>query len=431
MFCSPPSVSSAPNVIELNKKLEDLLMQRFGGELFRPGQERIREVFTPLIAKLKNKNLKIVTIAGTNGKGETAHTLDYFLRAKGLRTCRWTSPHIVALSERMSFQGEDIALPVLEKLIFDHQTNLTLAALSYYEFLFFIFLTWALKLEHVPDVLILEVGLGGRLDTVNLFDADLAIVTSISRDHQDILGNSYKQILLEKLAVSRRDHKLISTLALHYLREITGEYLQQRGVQWMDLFEQGWVEASMDFSLRNRILAWAASECLVTGQFPSAQAVNIARNQARTISLDLIGRGQKVTWGQALFILVGSHNPEGMRELLNSELAQQASEVVAAFSDRPERDWQAMLSMLTGKWGQHVKLVNFEHPKNVQFRKWAAHLKEQLRRELLEESLSSFLAHAKEQNKTYLITGSYYFVGHVLRALELASDSKSLGPRKF
>jgi len=89
--------------LKLEAHLSEMIVSRFGAESFSPGLERTAPLYRDLVLKLKSKNIKFVTIAGTNGKGQTAHTLLYLLNQANLGVALWTSPHILSLRERFCF----------------------------------------------------------------------------------------------------------------------------------------------------------------------------------------------------------------------------------------------------------------------------------------------------------------------------------------
>ncbi len=163
------------------------------------GLSRITQVAQTL--NLTQTNLPVFTVAGTNGKGSCVALLESMLRAAGYSTGTYTSPHLWRFNERIRINGCEVDddtlcehLAIIEKargeisLTFFEFT--TLAALSIF--------------KHAPlDVLVLEVGLGGRLDAVNMLPADCAIVSSVSIDHEEYLGNSREQIALEKAGIFR------------------------------------------------------------------------------------------------------------------------------------------------------------------------------------------------------------------------------------
>jgi dihydrofolate synthase/folylpolyglutamate synthase len=144
---------------------------------------------------------KILTVAGTNGKGSTVATVNALLRARGVQVGVFTSPHILSFNERIVVNDElasDGAIVAAFDAIEQARGDISL---TYYEFSA---LAAAVIFQNAEvDVWILEVGLGGRLDAVNIFDADVAVVTSIDLDHQDYLGDTRELIAIEKAGVAR------------------------------------------------------------------------------------------------------------------------------------------------------------------------------------------------------------------------------------
>ncbi|MDQ0073639.1 dihydrofolate synthase/folylpolyglutamate synthase [Variovorax boronicumulans] len=143
----------------------------------------------------------VITVAGTNGKGSTCAMLESILTHAGYRTAVFTSPHLVRFEERLRLKGESVdaskliaSFEVVEKARGD-------MALTYFEFTTLGILHR--MIEEKPDVAILEVGLGGRLDAVNIIDADCAVITSIDLDHMDYLGPDRESIGFEKAGVLR------------------------------------------------------------------------------------------------------------------------------------------------------------------------------------------------------------------------------------
>ncbi|MBP57522.1 MULTISPECIES: bifunctional tetrahydrofolate synthase/dihydrofolate synthase [Idiomarina] len=149
----------------------------------------------------------VITVSGTNGKGSTVCYLETILQTAGYTTGVYTSPHIVEYRERVRINGQELtnsahteAFAVIEKA----RKN---TSLTYFEFGTLAAL-WLMK-ANKPDVVILEVGLGGRLDAVNCVDADVAVITSIGIDHIAFLGNNREQIGREKAGIARTDKPLI------------------------------------------------------------------------------------------------------------------------------------------------------------------------------------------------------------------------------
>lgn len=145
-----------------------------------------------------------IVVAGTNGKGSTVTLIDALARAAGLRTVRYSSPHLLRFNERVRCNG----MPATDAELVDAFNAVDAArgdiSLTYFEFTTLAALWWFARQQ--PDVYVLEVGLGGRLDAVNLVDADVAVITSLGLDHTDWLGDDLAQIAREKAGI-RRPHK--------------------------------------------------------------------------------------------------------------------------------------------------------------------------------------------------------------------------------
>lgn len=140
-------------------------------------------------------------IAGTNGKGSTATLLESIARSAGLTTGLYTSPHFLRYNERIRINGVEASDPCLCRQFCRIEQARGEIPLTYFEYgTLAALLCFA---EAQPDLLLLEVGLGGRLDAVNLVDADLAIVTTVGLDHTDWLGSDRNQIGREKAGIMR------------------------------------------------------------------------------------------------------------------------------------------------------------------------------------------------------------------------------------
>jgi dihydrofolate synthase/folylpolyglutamate synthase len=168
------------------------------------GLERIAIVAERLGVTSFNAN--VITVAGTNGKGSFVAAASALLQAHGHRVATYTSPHIIAFNERITLNGQ----PVTDEQLLDAFNQVDICcqdiSLTYFEFTtlaaFFIFQ------QQSFDDIILEVGLGGRLDAVNIITPNVAVITSIGLDHQDYLGNDRNSIAYEKCGILRAETPL-------------------------------------------------------------------------------------------------------------------------------------------------------------------------------------------------------------------------------
>ena len=165
--------------------------------------ESFRRILEELGIDTKQKNM--IHIAGTNGKGSTASFLENIFISKGYNVCKFTSPHILKYNERIVFNKEMIED---EKIIYYYYFITDILKkykfnLNFFEIPFFIALLYFN--EKKPDFIILETGLGGRLDATNTINSDISIITNISFDHTDILGDTLQKIAFEKAGIIKNN----------------------------------------------------------------------------------------------------------------------------------------------------------------------------------------------------------------------------------
>ncbi|MCC1496329.1 folylpolyglutamate synthase/dihydrofolate synthase family protein [Alcanivorax sp. 1008] len=149
----------------------------------------------------------VITVAGTNGKGSTVTLIERLARAAGRSTALYTSPHLHRFNERVRLDGEPVSDAMLCQAFERVESVRGDVALTYFEFTTLAAL--CVFQQAGVDLVVLEVGLGGRLDAVNLIDADIAVITSIGLDHQDWLGDNVEQIGREKAGILRAGRPLL------------------------------------------------------------------------------------------------------------------------------------------------------------------------------------------------------------------------------
>ncbi len=167
--------------------------------------ERISNVAKRL--QVINFDCPVVTIAGTNGKGSNVALIAAILTAAGYRIGTYTSPHLIRYQERIQIAGQCISEHDLCHAFMQIEENRADTSLTYFEFGTLAAL-WTFK-QAALDAIILEVGLGGRLDAVNCVDADLSIISMIDLDHMDWLGDTREKIGFEKAAIMRLNRSCV------------------------------------------------------------------------------------------------------------------------------------------------------------------------------------------------------------------------------
>jgi dihydrofolate synthase/folylpolyglutamate synthase len=383
----------------------DLIQSNFGFEIFTPGLERSRPIYLSFVQKFKFINTKIITVGGTNGKGQTCHTIHHYLNNAKINSALWTSPHILSIRERFVYNNEQISYSELENIIQKSILEIKKFGIqiSFYEFLFFVFLNWVSKFD--IKVLILEVGLGGRLDAVNHFDCDLAVITSISRDHQAILGNSYLKILHEKLGIMRANKYLLTAFKSSYLNEITEEETRIKNVNWISIpLEANYYDTNI------KVAQTALNKLGLVDKFDG-------------IIPNFKGRNESLYFGNNKLLFIGAHNPDGFRESLKFINIQNyvPNYILLSFSKRDFKDLLSMLKMLNEASLSNCKiyLSGFNHPKaeaETILQDVLNSLCNNKRIEFIKD-WKSFLNGIKNDfdKNQILLLGSYYFIGEVQR----------------
>ena len=181
--------------------------QQIGAAAYKPGLDTVRTL-AGAFGNLQN-SYRIVHVAGTNGKGSTCHTLAAILHAAGLKVGLYTSPHLVDFRERIRVDGEMIPREEVASFVGQY-LNLNLAVSvepSFFELTTVMAFEWFARCG--VDVAVVEVGLGGRLDSTNIVNAEIGVINKVSFDHCAQLGHTLRQIAHEKSGIMRPGVPLI------------------------------------------------------------------------------------------------------------------------------------------------------------------------------------------------------------------------------
>lgn len=406
----------SPEDQNLDQQIDQLLSSLTGKEFFKGGFDRIRPLFSPYAKWIKDSNITVVTIAGTNGKGGTVHYLEQMFLNAGLKVASFSSPHIISVVERMKFAGESIRRKQLLNILEECRPEIEQYQLSYYETLFLVFLKFVKELSTL-DYIILEVGLGGRLDAVNHIDHDVSVITSISRDHTEILGTDLVGILKEKYGISRKGKSLWTNIEQGMLRKKLKEWTEKDEVSWVDLFDRGQCSQEMPYEKRNYTLARAVFQRLTRGEVADIEDIPPSK-----------GRGEVVTLGPLSFIFIGAHNVDGMRKMAQSASGQNKSfdVICLSFSKRSAEDVKQCLNILAKSpcLYSEVWVTSFDHFRSMEsaelleiFKEFLASNESNRKRFQFVEDYKSKLSEIKSPKKI-LVTGSYYFIGEFQHYLE-------------
>lgn len=239
------------------------------------GLERISQVAQRL--SVINFTCPVVTVAGTNGKGSTVALLAAILTAAGYRVGTYTSPHLIRYQERIQMAGHCISDQDLCQAFQQIEKSRSDIPLTYFEFGTLAAL-WTFK-QAALDAIILEIGLGGRLDAVNCIDADLSIISTIDLDHMDWLGTTREKIGFEKAAIMRPNRPCVC-----------GDFAPPQSILYTaqtlacPLYRQG---VDFDYKLQSQSWSWNSQQ-LSLNQLPLP---NIDLQNAATVlqAIELLG----------------------------------------------------------------------------------------------------------------------------------------------
>ena len=248
------------------------------------------------------KKFQIITIAGTNGKGTTVAMLEEVLVANNKRVLSHISPHIFKFNERITLDKEPVSNSLLLELL-ERLQELTIDyKLSYYQIAFLCCCLLSQKMD--IDYLILEVGLGGRLDCANILEPDITAITNISLDHCEILGDTVEKIGLEKAGIARKDIPLflgsdMPNSVIEYAKKIKA-----------DIRENRYEVANKECFIDSYNIAMAIAEMLYSklciGYIPNIESIR-ARARCYTLKSDTINNN---------YIVVDvAHNEASVRHL--------------------------------------------------------------------------------------------------------------------
>ena len=193
------------------KQTENWILNRLpfyqsqGSKAYKPGLDNIRSFVDHL--NINIQDIKLIHIGGTNGKGSTCAYLSSIIQESGYKVGLFTSPHFFDFRERIKVNNKKIEKDFITKFIQENIELIEELNLSFFELSFGMSLYY--YFEQKVDYAVVEVGLGGRLDATNIINPILSVITNISYDHTEILGNSLEKIAYEKAGIIKKNTKII------------------------------------------------------------------------------------------------------------------------------------------------------------------------------------------------------------------------------
>ena len=313
-----------------------------------------------------HREIQAIHIGGTNGKGSTAAMMGSILQKEGYRVGVYTSPHLIRFTERIKVNGKEIEEEEVAALAEWMRKEIEAAGITP-PFTFFDFTT-AMALyyfkQKLVDLAVLEVGLGGRLDSTNVVDPLISIITNIAKDHEEYLGKSILKIAGEKTGIIKKGRPLITAATQPQVLRLFSKICKENGSPYFRVGKEfRYVRAEdgdFDYEGLNRKL-WSIHLNLrgfhqVINATTALGAMEVLEDLGYRVSTDAMVDGLKeVDWPGRLemvsfsprVILDGAHNPAGalvLKESLGKEFQYQ--HLVLLIGIMKDKDIQSMLDLL-------------------------------------------------------------------------------------
>ena len=394
--------------------------------------------------------LPVIHITGTNGKGSTTTFLKELLLSQGLAVGTFTSPHIMRFNERISYNGENISdddlIRIIEQMV---EVNEYMETTEYGRLIFFELYTVMMALyfqEKQPDVCLIEVGIGGENDCTNVFKADLAILTTIGLDHEDLLGDTVEAVASEKSGIIKEKSIVVTGPIQASPLNVVSERAKLKngshvkfGVDYgfdsiQNLKENG---SSFDFwqivdgqkQVRNWHItmlgryqidnATIALKAFIAWMSHLDQHINFEDAAYALKHTKWMARMEKISENPIIYI-DGAHNAHGLTALksLVDEYFYD-KEITILYAGLSTKNQDEQLPILQAFEADNLYLTQFDHRKAMSIDDF-----EELADELLDTSfemvedwqsfLLEFVEKADEtKERILLVTGSLYFVSDV------------------
>ena len=407
-------------------EVEEWLHSRIGLN-FRSGLGRMQRA-VDLLGN-PEKTYPIIHVTGTNGKGSTIAFMRELFVVHGKKVGTFTSPHIISIHDRICINGQPIAdedfirianqVKEMEKTLLETHDHL-----SFFELLTLIALLYFKEQE--VDLVLLEVGIGGLLDTTNVVTGEIAVITSIGLDHQETLGDSLEEIADQKAGIFKSGKKAVIAKLSPEAELVCQSKARELDV---DLYQTG-----QDFTLNagdfsSKLASFSRLEISLEGAYQQENAALALQtfllfmaSGGERVEEELVRQALKETlWAGRLerirphIYLDGAHNLPALSRLVEfiQEKIQQGFQVQILFGALKRKDYQGMLGYLTEQLPQvELKVTGFDYQGSLEESDVSGYKLVDSYRDFISE----FEENANDQDLLF-VTGSLYFISEVRAGL--------------
>ena len=399
-----------------------------------PGLEKLKKALSHKSWYQSLDSQKIITVAGTNGKGTTCAALEALLISAGQKVGLYTSPHLISTTERIRSNGQNISRENFIKLYLENENLIRTYQLTHFESLTLMAADYFFSQQYL-DFAIFEVGLGGTYDATNVFPNGLSIITALGMDHQNILGNTIQEIASNKFGIIKKN----SVVVHHVLPEETNE-LFHATLEKTDSRSVAACKWTLKVEQKNSMPIWFIDTQYGIAEIniPGARACeNIA---TALTAFEVLGFNpqkhlnclKQIKWqGRMQMInlpeincpvfLSGDHNPQGVQSLIDLLKYYQWQTLHLVVGVGQDKDAENIFSQLL-QLPRHKLYLTVTPFKGRALSDYSKQVKEHsaAQNENIIELLKSIQTKADDM---ILVTGSLYLVGEVLKQLSTKPEN--------
>ncbi|MDR2860592.1 MAG: bifunctional folylpolyglutamate synthase/dihydrofolate synthase [Elusimicrobiota bacterium] len=409
------------------------LMKEYEG--MKPGLSRIKK-FLQSVGNPQD-SFKCVQIAGTNGKGSTAVFLSSILKEHGYKTGLYTSPHLIDITERIKIDGKDISQTKLSSILQKYFEKAKEYKLSYFEYLTAAAFIYFCAEE--IDIAVLETGLGGRFDATNIVKNVLAsIITGISFDHKEILGNTLSEIAYEKAGILKKKAFAISAPlakpAFEQILKKSKPYVFGKDFNALNIhrdkefqyFDYCGINIKLDklkiamrgsHQIQNCCLAICCAELLLGLKLEREALIEAVSNAKWDARFDI--RKVLIKDKQIELIIDGAHNEEGIKSFIKTwqDNSYALGKKTFIFAMMKEKNYSKIIKIIS-PFASKIILPALDNQRAVKTSVLKKEFSKSLKAENIIETdnIESVFKYIKNNEKTAVI-GSLYLAGGVLKFL--------------
>jgi len=339
------------------------VFHQIGSSAYKPGLENTIRILTAL--HQPQNSFRSIHVAGTNGKGSVSHFLSSILQSAGFKTGLYTSPHLVDFGERIRVNGETIDKQFVVDFVENHKSLIEKVQPSFFE------ITMAMAFDYFAksevDVAVIEVGLGGRLDSTNIIQPELSIITNISFDHEEFLGHTLPEIAAEKAGIIKPHTSVVIGEALSETKPVFMQkalemnapifFSEDSRQVFFERYEENrmWVKTSDgksylvgltgNYQLKNIATVLTAVDQLRKTNFEITE-INLKEGLEKVIEkTGLQGRWQIISSSPKIIADTG-HNPGGIAFVSQQLKTQQYRTLRMVFGMVNDKDIDTVLTLL-------------------------------------------------------------------------------------